>query len=274
MGSVIERRTADGSPTFRGEIILRRDKKIVYRESRSFPKEKDARDWVSSREKLLRNPGVLDTVIARKVEKITVRQLIARYIAENNGAMGRTKLNCLEVVSDYDIADIPCEDLRSADIVAFAQTLYAGNRKPQTVQNYLSHLTSVLRIARSAWNIPVDRHLGEDAMVACKALHLVSKSAQRTRRPTEAELDRLMQHFIERTNRGRAAPMELITAFAIFSTRLRDEICRITWSDFDEDSQTQMVRDMKNPGQKIGNDVRCAVPDNALRDATDVAAGR
>lgn len=265
MGTVIERKTADGSSTFRGEIILRRDKKIVHRESRSFPKEKDARDWVTSREKQLKKPGALDILIARKVEKITVRQLIARYIAANNAAMGKTKLNCLEAISDYDIADIPCEDLRSADVVALAQALHAGDRKPQTVQNYLSHLTSVLRIARSAWNIPIDRHLGEDAMLACKALHLVSKSAQRTRRPTEAELDRLMRHFIERTNRGRAAPMELITAYAIFSTRRQEEICQITWSDFDAETQTQMVRDMKHPGQKIGNDVRCAVPDNALR---------
>ena len=67
-----------------------------------------------------------------------------------------------------------------------------------------------------------------------------------------------MRHFIERTNRGRAAPMELITAYAIFSTRRQEEICQITWSDFDAETQTQMVRDMKHPGQKIGNDVRCA----------------
>lgn len=150
MGTVIERKTADGSSTFRGAIILRRDKKIVHRESRSVPKEKDARDWVTGREKQLKKPGALDILIARKVEKITVRQLIARCIAANNAAMGKTKLNCLEAISDYDIADILCEDLRSADVVALAQALHADARKPQTVQNYLSHLTSVLRIARSA----------------------------------------------------------------------------------------------------------------------------
>jgi hypothetical protein len=31
MGTVIERKTAEGYPTFRGEIILKRDKKIVHR---------------------------------------------------------------------------------------------------------------------------------------------------------------------------------------------------------------------------------------------------
>jgi hypothetical protein len=95
MGTVIKRRTADGSFTFRGEIILRRDKEIVHRESRSFPKEKEARDWVTSRERQLKKPGALDILIARKVEKITVRQLIARYIAANKATMGKTKLNGL-----------------------------------------------------------------------------------------------------------------------------------------------------------------------------------
>ncbi|KPW90236.1 MULTISPECIES: tyrosine-type recombinase/integrase, partial [Pseudomonas syringae group] len=51
--------------------------------------------------------------------------------------------------------------------------------------------------------------------------------------------------------------------FAIFSTRRQEEITRIRWDDLDEKRQAVMVRDMKNPGQKIGNNVWCHLPDEA-----------
>jgi hypothetical protein len=177
---------------------------------------------------------------------------------------GKTKLNCLQAISDYDIADSPSEAVRPSDIVAFAQSFHAGDRKPQTVQNQPSHLTRALPITKSVLSTPIDLHAAEDAMVACKSLHLVGKSAQRTRSPADTEVDLLMRHFIEQTNRGRAAPLELIMAFAAFSTRRQDENCRITWGDFDAETQTEIVRDMKHPGQKSGNDEHSAVPDNAL----------
>lgn len=49
----------------------------------------------------------------------------------------------------------------------------------------------------------------------------------------------------------------------MFSTRRQEEITRIRWDDLDEKRQAVLVRDMKNPGQKIGNDVWCDLPDEA-----------
>ncbi|GLK59464.1 hypothetical protein GCM10017624_16210 [Azotobacter vinelandii] len=54
-----------------------------------------------------------------------------------------------------------------------------------------------------------------------------------------------------------------IVGFALFSTRRQDEITRIRWADVDEKRRAVLVRDMKNPGQKIGNDVWCHLPDEA-----------
>ncbi|MNT76643.1 hypothetical protein D3C72_2156760 [compost metagenome] len=54
-----------------------------------------------------------------------------------------------------------------------------------------------------------------------------------------------------------------MTAFALFSTRRQEEITRIQWADLDEQGQRVLVRDMKNPGQKIGNDVWCHLPPEA-----------
>jgi integrase len=54
-----------------------------------------------------------------------------------------------------------------------------------------------------------------------------------------------------------------VAGFAIFSTRRQEEICRIRWDDLDESRQAVLVRDMKNPGDKIGNNVWCHLPDEA-----------
>lgn len=82
--------------------------------------------------------------------------------------------------------------------------------------------------------------------------------------PTLDELDNLMGHYVEMQTRRKAQiDMPKIIAFAIFSTCRQEEITRIRWDDLDELRQAVLVRDMKNPGQKIGNDVWCHLPDEA-----------
>lgn len=71
-----------------------------------------------------------------------------------------------------------------------------------------------------------------------------------------------MSHFFEMQERRKAQiDMPKVIAFALFSTRRHEEIKRIRWDDLDDSRQALLVRDMKNPGQKIGNDVRCHLPD-------------
>jgi integrase len=53
-------------------------------------------------------------------------------------------------------------------------------------------------------------------------------------------------------------------AFAIFSTRREDEITRITWADLEETNSRIVVRDMKNSGEKIGDDIWCDLKPEAL----------
>jgi len=74
----------------------------------------------------------------------------------------------------------------------------------------------------------------DDALVVIRNLGLTSKSKERDRRPTLAELDLLMNHFGKiKTHRPRSTPMQQIIVFAIFSTRRQEEITRIAWTDFE-----------------------------------------
>jgi integrase len=97
-----------------------------------------------------------------------------------------------------------------------------------------------------------------------KKLGVIGRSRRRTRRPTLDELDQLMRYFGRAQQRRGTANMQKVIAFAIFSTRRQDEICQITWADLDEDGSRVLVRDMKHPDQKEGNDVMCELTPEAL----------
>jgi hypothetical protein len=260
MGSVLPRPRRDGTIAYLAKISIMREGKVVFREGRTFDREKAANTWIDKREKELAKPGGLE---AAKADKPTLEVAIDRYIATSRKKMGSTKAGVLNTIKGMDIAQMHCPDIKSQDIVDLAEDLSEG-RKPQTVGNYLSHLQSVFTIAKPAWGYELDPAVMEGATAVAKRLGLISKSGQRTRRPTLDELDKLMKHFgVVEQRRVGTIPMQKIIVFAIFSTRRQDEITRIEWKGLE--SGRVLVRDMKHPGDKIGNDTWCdLVPEAEL----------
>ncbi|GIT85969.1 site-specific integrase [Roseobacter sp. OBYS 0001] len=190
---------------------------------------------------------------------------IDRYVQESNKQIGRTKTQVLKSIKTFDIAAKHCDAITSADIVEFAQEKLNGGVQPQTVANYLAHLGAVFSIGRPAWGFPLNAQAMEDARKVADKLGITGKSRERDRRPTLDELDQLMQHFLDRSRRRPTSiPMHRIIAFAIFSTRRQEEIVRIRWKDLNVEGKRMLVRDMKNPGEKIGNDVWCDLQEQAL----------
>jgi len=258
MGTIVTRKRGDGSPAYVAQILLKRKGEIVHREAKTFDRKQAAKAWLSRRESELAKPGGLE-----KVEDPTLAAVIDRYIAESKKAIGRTKAQVLRTIKDYDIADMKCSAIGSAEIVGFAQSLKV---QPSTVQNYLSHLGAIFAVAKPAWKFPLDRQAMKDAMVVTKRMGITAKSKGRDRRPSLDELDKLMSHFgTVKKRRPRSGPMQKIVAFAIFSTRRQEEITTIKWADFDEAHSRVLVRDMKHPGDKEGNDTWCDLTPEAVR---------
>lgn len=261
MATIVPRKRKDGSIAYLAQISLKKNGKFIHREARTFDRKPAAKAWIEKREKELAEPGGVERA---KVKEHTLGDAIDKYTAESLKAIGRTKAQVLKAIKDFDIADLPCSDIKSTDIVELATQLKAG-RSPQTVANYLSHLSAVFAIAKPAWGYDLDHQAVKDAFKVTKRLGITSKSRERDRRPTLDELDKLMRHFTDRNaRRATSAPMTRIIAFAIFSTRRQEEIATIRWSDLDETGKRVLVRDMKNPGEKIGNDTWCDLPDPAL----------
>ncbi|MDF0659690.1 tyrosine-type recombinase/integrase [Rhizobium sp. BC49] len=261
MGTISARKRQDGSSGYTAQILRKKGGKIVWREAKTFDKEREAKAWIRWREAELDRPGAIEQL---SKSDSTLADAIDKYLAAKR-TIGRTKEQCLRTIKTFPIAAKDSRAIRSVDIVAFADELLAGDRKPQTVGNYISHLAAIFRDAKAAWDIDLDYAEMQAAQRTLTRLEKTSKSEERTRRPTLGELDMLMQHFADRQIRTpHSAPMCKLIGFGIFSTRRQEEITRVLWTDLDEQHSRILVRDLKHPGQKKGNDVWCELVPEAM----------
>lgn len=257
MGTITKRKRADGSVAHMARIRIKEGGVVVHSETETFDRDQAARLWLSKREAQLGAPGALERI---RAPDPMFSEVIEKYVTESRKPLRRTKMQVLNTVKAAPISRRIGSTITSADWVAYARSLKV---QPQTVGNYLSHIGAVYRLAKPAWGYPLDPAVVKNAATACRALGLVTKSAQRDRRPSLDELDRLLSHFQRSTRRG-AMPMAEIIVYALFSCRRLEEITRQTFGDLDEEHAEIWVRDMKHPGEKDGNDVRCALTPEAM----------
>lgn len=258
MGTVTARKRKDGSIGHTAQVRVKRGGKVVHTEAKTFDRAPAARAWLVKRERELAEPGALESAVK---EDPTLKEAILRYKKESKKDIGRTKKQVLRCIEEADIGALKCSEVTSQTIVAFAHSL---NVKPQTVGNYVSHLAAVFTVAKPAWGYPLEMQQINDARVVLKKLGSSSRSQERDRRPTIDEMDRILAHYVKMEKRERAEiPMVKIILFAMFSARRQEEICRLAWADYEGDRV--LVRDMKHPGQKIGNDTWVDLPPEARR---------
>lgn len=258
MGTITPRKRKYGSIGYTVQIRRKEKGRVVYTEAKTFDREAAARAWNEKREKELAQPGALESA---KQDDPILADVIDRYMQESKRAIGKTKNQVLNTIKAAPLGKMKCSEIKSPDFKAFASSL---DVQPQTVGNYLSHLGSVVRIARPAWGYPLDEKEFDDALTVAKKMGLTGRSKHRDRRPTPDELDRILTYYTDMEARERAEiPMREIIVFAMFSTRRQEEITTIRVEDYEGDRV--LVRDMKHPGQKIGNNTWCDLPPEAAR---------
>lgn len=257
MGSILSRPRKDGTTGHTALIRIKKGGKVIHSESETFDRHQAAEAWLKKRETELAKPGAL----TKPVDPI-LKDVIDQYNLEKMKVHGKTKTQVLRTIAASKLAQMRCSEITSPHLVEFTRTIKAS---PQTVGNYMSHLAAVFTVAKPAWGYPLDVQAINDARVVLQKMGMVARSRQRTRRPTLDELDRLLRHYrVMEAKRSDALPMTRIIPFALFSTRRQEEICRVTWQDLDAEHLELLVRDMKNPGEKLGNDVRTTLTPEAL----------
>ncbi|VWB08667.1 chorismate mutase [Burkholderia lata] len=260
MGAITPRINKDGTTSYKAQVRVRKAGKVLHQETKTFSRRQAAVVWMKKREAELTDPAGLKKALA---EDPPLRDILKRAREETKKPMSTSKTNVLKMMEAHDFSLTVASQIDSAALVKFISGM---NVSASTGGNYFSHLASVLKIARPAWGYPIAELVVEDARIVLRRMGVIARSVHRDRRPTIDEMNRLMDYFSKSVStRGDTVPMTSICLMSIFSIRRSIEICGITWNDFDEEGARVLVRDLKHPDEKIGNDTWCALTPEAIR---------
>jgi integrase len=165
----------------------------------------------------------------------------------------KSKLSALGIIREH-LARKPLRDMtRAAVFREFVKERGKGGTGPATIGMDLTYIGTVLKQGGALLDIDTSAERGSLASVRAllNASGAVSRPAERSRRPTDAELLKLKAFW---GKRRRGTDIWAVTAFAITTAMRLAEICRITWADLDEEKRTVVIRDRKHPRSKKGND--------------------
>jgi integrase len=191
-----------------------------------------------------------------------VAWIIQRYIEEMpdinpDKPIGASHLYALRRLQKDTIAAKQATELKKGDIIDFCKRRRADGAQPATINQDITFLRGPLKFAGSAWDECEDV---SDAAIAAampllKKYQLIGKSRPRDRRPTQDEIDALLAYFEKQEKHPNSLlPMRDIVEFSLLSARRISETCRLRWGDVNGADMTCIVRDMKDPKQKKGND--------------------
>lgn len=266
MGSITVRKRKDGSVAYNAQVRIMQKGVTVYQESQTFDRKTSALAWIKRVETDMAAPGAITKA---NRSGVTVKEMIDHYLLEYEKLrpLGKTKRATLKAIGETWLGKLEDKEITSQKLVEYANgRMKDDGIQAQTVGNDLAHFGAVLSVARPAWGYDIDPMAMPDARKVLRKMGAVTRSKERNRRPTLEELDKLFEYFSQmRDRRKQEIDMVRVVAFALFSTRRQEEITRIKWADIDEERKMVLITDMKNPGQKYGNDIWCLVPDEAWR---------
>lgn len=192
----------------------------------------------------------------------TVAWILQRYIEEMplinpEKPLGLSHLYTLRRLQRWPIGAKVAADLKKFDVIDHCKARRAAGIQPQTINQDVTYLRGPLKFAPSGWDDCED--VSDAAITAAmpmlKKYGLIAKSRPRDRRPTQDEIDRLLAYADEYAKRPKAKlAMRPIIEFSLLSARRISETCRLRWGDVNGEDMTCVVRDMKDPKYKKGND--------------------
>lgn len=235
MASIRKRTKANGETVYDCSIVLRINGETI-RESKTFTKQKLAKDYGLRRELELQNESVYKTRAF-----LSVGDVIQKYIDEFKPE-GRSKTFDLNKLMTRDISVFNVHKLSAKDLISHIRE---RNKQclPQTAQNDLIWLNTVISTMRGVIDLDTDLTIFQTAREVLRREGLIASSTQRDRRPTPLELWQLSRWF-------HGSYMLHIMWFAIYSARRQSEIVKLRWDDLNHDDRTIWVRDMKDPRKK------------------------
>jgi integrase len=215
-----------------------------------FDKKRDAVDWartVETQAKLVKVQGY-----APPPPAATFADLIDRYLELHTQEPGKTKAATLEMLKADQFGKIRLGAISALAFRDFVDRRVKDGAGGVTIAGDLSTISAVLKWGRHARRLDLPVGLALDARRDLPYRGLRTRSNERDREPTDAELARLYMHWD--ANDRQRIPMTTICQFALATAMRQDEICRIQIEDVDHIARTVIIRDRKDPREKAGND--------------------
>ena len=137
-------------------------------------------------------------------------------------------------------------DLTPAFVLSYASER-ASEIAPSTLNQELTYFAQAIDVARTLWNAPLNDNPVRAAIGVLSQVDMVQGSRKRNRRPTDHELQTLL-------DLARGSWIKPMIEIAVETGLRESEIHALEWSDVDFDRGTLLIRDRKDPKQKVGND--------------------
>ena len=213
--------------------------------SETFVLRRDAELWAR---RIEREIDLGQKPMPRKIEGVkTLANLIDLHVSdmkEVGKTMGRSKAFSLDLLKDR-LGNIRLPDLDREGLIAFGKKRANEGAGPVTLSIDLGYIRTVMAHGAAVHGLTFSPEPVDLARIALKRLGLVGKGTERDRRPTEAEIDALLQYFC--ANIRQIIPIDRIVRFAVATAMRQEEICRAQWMDVNTRNKTLLIRDRKDP---------------------------
>jgi integrase len=230
------------------QVRIKKAGVIVFSESKTFPTEAMARSWAERLEAKVKKDGA-------PTRSMTVGELILEHLAyqQKLRPLGRSTVFNHETTAQA-FHKIKLDELTAKDITDFVVRRKAEGAGPATILSNLSPLSAAVHAAPYAHGIQIDPSQVDLAIKKLKEAGAISKSREVIRLVDDEEEAALLAEFERRNHHHQTSiDMVLVYKMAIALPRRAGELTRMRWADVDYKRRTILIRDVKHPRQKIGN---------------------
>jgi integrase len=223
-------------------VQVRRKTRYV---AETFRRRKDGEEWALEMERNIDRNGSSKPRVVRDVR--TFGDLIDLHDEDMRevGKPPRRSKAAVMASLKTELGSVKLPALNRERLIEFGRKRAKQGAGRATLAIDLSFIRTIITHAAAVHGIEVSAEEARLARVALSHLNLVGKSKERDRRPTQHELDELIEYF--ETNRRQFIPMGRIVRFAVATTLRQEEICKPEWSLVDMKKRLVVIQDRKDP---------------------------
>lgn len=236
--------------------------------SRTFTFKRDAQSWASQLE--LQVEHIVANGYQPVPDRYSVSDLIDGYGQECN--MGERTKKSTHAMLKRELGSILLKRLNSIHLRDFINTRLKAGAGGVTIAGDLSFFGAILRWGKHSLKMDLPTDLALNARRDLKARNISTRSNERSREPTPAELTQLFDHWQNKPRQ--IIPMATLCLFAIATSMRQEEICSILLEDVNSEKRTVLIRNRKDPRKKEGNNQLVPLLTDAWALVESFTAGR